>query len=110
MIESSDEYIIVLCTVPNRAEANLITEMVIDEKLTPCVNIIPGLFSVYRWKGKICRENELLLVMKTKKIHFDRLSAAIKESHSYEVPEIISFPLTAGNPEYLAWIDENTCE
>ena len=103
-----EEYIIVYCTVPDRVVADRIIERVIAEKLTPCVNIIPGLFSVYRWKGEIRRESELLLMMKTRRNLFGTLSAAIKETHSYEVPEIIAVPLSAGYTPYLSWIDENT--
>jgi periplasmic divalent cation tolerance protein len=107
-VEKTEEYIIVFCTVPDQAAADAITEKVIAEKLTPCVNIIPGLVSVYRWKGKINRDSELLLVMKTKRELFEKLSSAIKEIHPYEVPEIIAVPLSAGFPPYLSWIDENT--
>ena len=85
-----EKYIIVYCTVPDRAAADLIIDKVIAEKLTPCVNIIPGLFSVYRWKEEVRRESELLLMRKTRRDLFDLLAAAIKEIHPYDVPEIIA--------------------
>ena len=78
------------------------------EKLAACVQIIPRIRSIYRWKGEICDEEEHLLIMKTRSALFPALQDRIRELHSYEVPEIVSFPLSAGLPEYLNWVLDNT--
>jgi periplasmic divalent cation tolerance protein len=101
-------YIIIYCTVPDKSTADVITDKLIAERLVPCVNTIPDITSVYRWKGEICRDGELLLMMKTRSALFDRISHEIKGIHPYEVPEIIALPLVALSESYRAWIDENT--
>jgi periplasmic divalent cation tolerance protein len=105
---SENAYIIIYCTVPDVSTADKITEKLIAERLVPCVNSIPDITSVYRWKGEICRDGELLLMMKTRLVLFDRICHEIKEIHPYEVPEIIATPLVLLSESYRAWIDENT--
>jgi periplasmic divalent cation tolerance protein len=105
---NENAYIIIYCTVPDKNTAEAITEKLIAERLVPCVNIIPEVASVYRWKGEICREGELLCIMKTRSVLFDRICHEIKGIHPYEVPEIIAAPLVALNEPYRLWIDENT--
>jgi periplasmic divalent cation tolerance protein len=89
------EYIIIYCTVPDKTAADAITDRLIAERLVPCVNSVSDITSVYRWKGEICREGELLLVMKTRSVLFDRICHEIKGIHPYDVPEIIATPITA---------------
>jgi periplasmic divalent cation tolerance protein len=69
-----------------------------------CVNIVPGIRSIYRWQGKICKDGELMLVVKTLATEFDGLAAAIRELHSYEVPEILAFEVSRGEQRFLDWI------
>ncbi|HEY9714077.1 MAG TPA: divalent-cation tolerance protein CutA [Chroococcales cyanobacterium] len=76
----------------------------VAEKLAACVNIIPGIKSIYRWKGEVCQETENLLIIKSHKAYWPRLEARIKELHSYEVPEIISVAIEDGSQDYLNWI------
>ncbi|MBP7734951.1 MAG: divalent-cation tolerance protein CutA [Spirochaetes bacterium] len=73
-----------------------------------CVNIVPGLTSVYRWKGDICKDNELLLVIKSRGSLFDAISSRIKAMHPYEVPEIICYDITGGSEPYIQWLIDST--
>jgi periplasmic divalent cation tolerance protein len=95
---------IVLCTVPDRDSAEQIATTLVAESLAACVNIVPGLTSVYRWKGAIETEAELLLVIKSSREVFTALRDRITALHSYELPEVIAVPIRDGLPAYLEWI------
>ena len=105
--ETKMKYTIVFVTVPNKKEAKKIADIILKEKLVACVNIINKLESIYWWQGKIEKSNELLLIMKTKTSLSKELIKKIKSIHTYEVPEIIFLPITAGNTDYLKWIDDS---
>lgn len=100
-------YIIVFCTVPDEKSARLISRTIVQEKLAACSSTIPGTESVYTWQNVVQQEQELLLIIKTRSDLFDKLQEKILQTHPYEVPEIIAFPIIKGNSEYLKWIDEN---
>ena len=102
------EHLIALCTVPDRQTADRIAETLVEERLAACVNIVPGLTSVYRWQGEVSRDDELLLVIKTVGGQFSTLEAAIHRLHPYELPEIVAVPIVTGSSRYLAWITDNT--
>jgi len=88
-------------------EARHIARAVIDRRLAACVNIIPQVESIYRWKGEVETSNESLLVIKTTAGVFEKLRAALAELHSYEVPECIEFVVSDGSEAYLNWIGES---
>lgn len=96
-------YIVVLCTC-SREEADGMAETLIGEGLVACVNMVE-VKSVFRWKGSIEKENEILLIMKSMEDRWQDIKKRIKEIHSYETPEIISLPVKDGLDEYLRWID-----
>lgn len=100
-------YQIVLCTCPDQASAARIAETLIDEKLAACVNIVPGLTSVYRWRNKIETAQEHLLLIKTRQDRYASVESALLRIHPYELPEIIAVSVEQGLPKYLHWID--TC-
>lgn len=100
--------IVVLVTCPSTAEARRIAGALVRERLAACVNVVPGIASVFSWKGKVERAKETLLLIKTRRARFDRLRRRIKALHTYEVPEIVAVPLVAGDRNYLAWLDEET--
>ena len=106
MIESN--HIIVLVTVGSDAEAQAISRALISEKKAACVNIVPRVNSIFRWKGNIEKAEENLLIVKTTAMLLNQVIDLVKRNHSYEVPEIIALPIVEGNSEYLAWIDEVT--
>lgn len=104
-------HIVVLITVPSEEIATKIAATLLKTKAAACVNILPGVRSMYNWKGKVCDDQELLLVCKSRAALFETLLVpAVKSAHPYELPEIIALPIVAGSPDYLAWIDENTRE
>ncbi len=97
--------IIVLITVGSEEEARKIAELLIKEKKAACVNIVPGVDSLFRWKGKIDSARESLLLVKTRASLFPEIISLVKEAHSYEVPEIIALPIIGGSQDYLKWLD-----
>jgi periplasmic divalent cation tolerance protein len=99
-------YIVVLITVPPEKAEELAGE-IISGKLGACVNIVPEVNSIYWWKGKIERDKESLLVVKTSAEKFRELKERVKNLHPYTVPEIIALPIVAGNEDYLEWIEES---
>ena len=99
--------IIVLCTTPDMECASKIAQSLVEKKLAACCNIVPGLTSVYTWKGKTEQADEHLLVIKTKSDKFKTVEDVIYKLHPYEVPEIIALDITAGSENYLKWISEN---
>jgi periplasmic divalent cation tolerance protein len=102
------DYIVVLVTVKSDKEGEKIGQALLEEKLAACVNIVPGLKSIFRWKGKISTDEEVLLLIKTKDTLFEKLKKRVIELHSYEVPEIIALGILAGNEKYLEWIKKET--
>jgi periplasmic divalent cation tolerance protein len=104
------EAIVVLVTASSQEEAKMIGASLVEQKLSACANIVSGVHSIFSWKGEICREEETLLVLKTRKSLFEPLCQAVKNIHSYSVPEIIALSVVEGSKEYLEWIEENTLQ
>lgn len=98
---------IVLTTAGSADEAHKIANALVDRKLAACVNIVPQIESVYRWKGNVERAQEWLLIIKTQASAFAAVRAAIQALHSYEMPEVIMLEVSEGDPQYLGWIAEN---
>jgi periplasmic divalent cation tolerance protein len=94
----------VLSAVGSREEAERIARALVEERLAACVNILPGVVSVYRWKGQLETGDELLLVIKTRADKADALRARLVALHSYELPEVVVLPIAGGHPPYLQWI------
>jgi periplasmic divalent cation tolerance protein len=101
-------HIVVYITVPSQEVGLQVANMLVENNLAACVNILPGVMSIYQWQGEIQQEDELLLIVKTKAGCFDQLATAVKRVHPYDVPEIIAAPIVSGSNEYLAWINEET--
>ena len=102
------EALVVLITAPSSEEGEAIARALVEEKLAACVNVIPSVTSLYRWRGELQREGEVLLVVKSRRGLFDRLAARVRELHSYQVPEIIALPVIVGDEDYLRWLSETT--
>jgi len=85
-----------------------IADDLISGEYAACVNIVPGLTSIYRWKGDIYKDNELLLIIKSRKSIFNDICSRIKALHPYEVPEIISYDISGGSESYLQWLLDST--
>jgi len=100
------EHIVLLSTAPSQSEAEKLSKELVEKGLVACVNIVPKIRSIYRWGGKLCDEEETLLIMKSRKERAEDIIDFINKNHSYEVPEIISLPIHSGSKKYLAWIDD----
>ncbi|CAJ2641090.1 protein CutA, chloroplastic [Trifolium pratense] len=102
--------IVVYVTVPNKEAGKKLSESIVKEKLAACVNRVPGIESVYLWEGKIQTDSEELLIIKTRQSLLEALTDHVKANHEYDVPEVISLPITGGNLKYLEWLKESTRE
>ena len=103
----SSPYRLILCTCPDSASAETLARRLVEAALAACVNIVPGVKSVYSWQGELESATEYLLVIKTRTETYAELEALICANHPYEVPEIVSLSIDAGLPAYLAWMDSN---
>ena len=104
------QYFVIFCTCPDLATAERIAKAIVEEKLAACVNILPGITSVYRWQDQTQQDSELLLLIKTRQHAYSALEKRIQQLHPYEIAEIIALPLVAGSSNYLAWLNANIGE
>ncbi len=95
---------VVLCTASSEKEAQSIAAALVQREEAACVNTVPMIRSVFRWKGKIWNETEHLLIIKTTQALIEDVTKTVKELHSYELPEILALPVTGGDRNALAWI------
>ncbi len=95
---------VVLCTAPDAASAEKVARALLEARAAACVNVIPGIRSLYWWKGAIQDDAELLMVIKTRAPLLDSVEATIRGSHPYDVPEILALPVRAGAAPYLDWL------
>jgi periplasmic divalent cation tolerance protein len=97
-------YVIVLMTAPNREEASRIVRVLLEERLIACGNIVDSVCSLFWWEGKIEKEKEVLVIMKSSEGLFKELSERVRELHSYDVPEVLALPIVDGSRSYLDWL------
>ena len=107
---AKSEIIIVFVTVPGLREGSRISKAILTSRLAACVNVIPGVQSIYKWKGKIVQEKEAMLVLKTTRPRYRKLEQKIKQLHPYEVPEVIAIPLIFGSPQYIEWVTREVAD
>lgn len=96
--------IVVFMTAASGEEATRLAEMLVGAHLAACVQILPEMESVYRWQGKIERQSEILLIVKTTRAKFNDLEREVRALHSYDTPEIVAVPIVMGSAPYLHWI------
>ncbi len=102
---ASPGFVVVLVTCGSRREAARIADAVVARRLAACVNVISApVDSIYRWKGKVEKAREFLLLIKTSRRRLAALRREVEKLHSYDVPEFIALPIAAGSPKYLAWL------
>lgn len=101
-------FCIALVACPDRASGVKIASTLVEEHLAACANVVDGVTSVYRWKNATHQDAEVLLIIKTRSSHVDALTRRVVDLHPYEVPEVITCDITAGNAPYLKWIEETT--
>jgi len=92
------------CTCPDEAVARRLAERAVEAGLAACVNLVPGVQSVYRWEGKVTADTEWLLIIKTDIAHFPALDDFVRGEHPYELPELIAVPVATGSRPYLEWL------
>jgi periplasmic divalent cation tolerance protein len=98
------DFQIVLCTCVDREQAERIADRLIEQHLAACVNILPGVQSIYRWQGAVESAAEVLMLIKTDSAHSNEVQSTIAGLHSYEVPEFLILPVSGGSEAYLAWL------
>ena len=99
------ERVVALSTVGTTEDAERIARALVERRLAACVNVVPNVVSVYHWKGEVSRDQELLLVIKTRRERLDALREALVGLHPYELPELVALSVEAGHEPYLAWVD-----
>lgn len=97
--------ILVSATCGSAEEARKLARMLVEERLAACVQVVPRIRSIYRWRGAVEESDEWLLLAKSRRDLFEELRRRLRASHSYELPEIVALPVVDGDPDYLAWID-----
>jgi len=107
MQAESGSPIVVMITAGSRAEAESLAEMLVTRRLAACVQILPEVLSIYRWQGKVERNSEHLLYVKTTHARFAELEREVKAAHSYDTPEVIAVPVVAASEHYLKWLRVN---
>ena len=95
---------VVLVTAPDEEKAASMARTLVEEGLIACANLVPQVRSIYRWEGKVCDEEEVLMVLKTGAERFEALRARVLELHPAEVPELLRLEVADGSPAYLAWV------
>ncbi|MFA5353830.1 MAG: divalent-cation tolerance protein CutA [Thermodesulfovibrionales bacterium] len=102
------EPVVVYITASSEEEAAEISRALVEERLAGCVNIVRGIRSIYSWEGRVEDEAEVLMIVKSRRGLFERLSRRVKELHSYTVPEVIALPVMEGSADYLNWLQGAT--
>ena len=99
--------LVVLTTTPDVRSARKLARHLVEKKLAACVSFREGFESVYRWKGKLERSSEVLLLVKTSQVCLARLQKAISKNHPYEIPEFLAIPVSRGSGSYLGWLEDS---
>jgi len=103
-----EDFILILVTASSEEEAKKIAFSLMEKRFAACINLVKDIESIYRWKGKISDEKEVLMLIKTRKKLYKSVEEEVKKLHSYEVPEIIALPIISGSKDYLYWMDSET--
>ncbi len=98
------EFVLILCSCPDRDSANDISRALVEGRLAACVNQLPGMRSTYRWEDELRHAEEVLLLIKTQAKHFSQIERRIADLHPYELPEVIAVPVSDGSRPYLDWV------
>jgi periplasmic divalent cation tolerance protein len=102
------ELLLVMTSLPDIEVAKALARRLIDANLAACVQLQPGMQSIYQWEGRICEEQEVVLVAKTTSGRWNAISDYIKQNHPYDVPEIIAQPITHSHTDYARWVIAET--
>lgn len=102
------DFCIILTTCPDSQSAGLLADLLIENNLAACINVISGITSHYLWEGKMQRETEYQLVIKTQRMHLPSIGLLFETKHPYDLPELVVLPIIDGNENYLTWLNTQT--
>lgn len=102
--------VLVYVTAPSLDEADSLARLAVESRLAACANILPGMRSLYWWRGKLERGDEAVLLLKTTEALAPALTEALMAAHSYDCPCVVTLPITGGNPDFLKWISDETTD
>ena len=105
---TDEQIVMVMSNAPDNASAHALSRALVNAKLAACVNIPPGVHSVYRWQGRVEDATEVTLLIKTTRRHYPQLQQALVAAHPYDLPEVVAWPLTEGYAPYLHWVAAET--
>jgi periplasmic divalent cation tolerance protein len=100
--------VVVFVTISDREQASVLADVLVSERLAACVNIVPAIESVYLWEGKVTRDNEALMIIKTTDERYPALERRVNELHSYHTPEVLALRIDRGSDQYLSWLRQST--
>lgn len=103
-----DDIVVLLCTVSDADKGAELGQKLVGDGVAACVNVVPGLRSIYRWKGEVCDDPEVLLIIKTQRERMAALAERVEALHPYDTPELIALPVHAGLEAYLGWVRDET--
>lgn len=103
-LRAMTEAMVVLCSFPDAEKARQIGTHLVEKQHAACINVLPAIESIYSWEGKLCHEQEVLLIIKTNRCAFPVMSRELTSLHPYEVPEIVALPVVDGSAPYLSWL------
>jgi periplasmic divalent cation tolerance protein len=107
-VQGNDKPVLIYATFPSPEAAELIGLALVERRLAACVNVLPGMTSIYRWEGKIARDQEVVMIIKTRHSLADAVIAEVKQQHSYSNPALVVLPVIGGSADYLRWLTEET--
>jgi periplasmic divalent cation tolerance protein len=107
-VQENDKPVLVYSTFPSAEAAELVGTHLVEQRLAACVNVIAPMTSIYRWEGKVMRDSEAVMVIKTRKSSAEAVIAAVKSRHSYSNPALVVIPLEGGSADYIKWLLDST--
>ena len=102
------DFVVVLTTLPIEGDIEKLASQLVEERLAACVNILPAMRSIYRWKGAVERADERQIVIKTTRARLSALETRLRELHPYDLPEFVVLPIDSGSADYLSWLSDST--
>jgi periplasmic divalent cation tolerance protein len=102
--QMNDEPVLLYTTYPSIVEAEASGQKIVETGLAACVNVIPGMRSIYRWRGKVERADEAVMIVKTRMSLAEKVTAAVRSGHSYETPAVLVLPILGGSQPYIEWL------
>jgi len=107
-VQVNDKPVLIYSTFPSGEVAEKVGQQLVEQRLAACVNILGGMTSIYRWEGRIARDAEVVMIIKTRQSLAEPVIAAVKEQHPYTNPALLVVPVEGGSGDYLAWLLEET--